>query len=85
MNRPTSASDALELSWDDMLRFGAVRQVSVMASSMTATVILLADWMASQAGATPGSLWPLYLVVIALAMVALVFQQGSELWRLAWA
>ena len=85
MNRPTSASDALELSWDDMLRFGAVRQVSVMASSMTATVILLADWMASQAGATPGSMWPLYLVVIALAMVALVFQQGSELWRRAWA
>ncbi len=85
MNRPTSASDALELSWDDMLRFESVRGLSVLASWGSATVILLADWMAAQAGAPQATFWPLYLAVGSLVMVALVFQQGRQLWRRAWA
>ncbi len=85
MNRPTSASDAVELSWDDMLRFESVRGLSVLASWGSATVILLTDWMATQTGAPQGTPWPLYLAVCAVAIVALVFQQGRQLWRRAWA
>jgi hypothetical protein len=85
MNRPTSASDAVELSWDDMLRFSAVRGLSVAASWGSVMIILFTDWMVVGARASQEPGWPLYVPVIALVMVALVFQQGRQLWRTAWA
>jgi hypothetical protein len=85
MNRPTSASDAVELSWDDMLRFSAVRGLSVAASWGSAMIILFTDWMVVEARASQEPGWPLYVPVIAVVMVALVFQQGRQLWRTAWA
>jgi hypothetical protein len=87
---PSSARDILELGWDDLLRFRALRRSSVVAAWAPALFALLAD--AQLAGVWAGSthragadeevalvaFWVLY------CGLALAFRRGDQRWRLLW-
>jgi hypothetical protein len=49
MSRPSSASDAIELGWDDLLRFRQVRAVTAVAAWATAIFVYLTDCAMSSA------------------------------------
>jgi len=86
MNRPSSASDEIELGWDDLLRFRRVRGLTIGAALLPAIVVFLADYQLAFKfdGSQPVPLWP-FLPMIAAAVIAFsVFRQGSQLWRQAW-
>src|SRR5262249_46267792 len=83
MSRPSSASDEIELGWDDLIRFMHVRSMTISAAWMPAVFIFLADWEASsQPGST--SFWPSYLILAVFITLCIVYRQGRTLWRRAW-
>jgi hypothetical protein len=58
MKRPSSASDAIELAWDDMLRFRQVREMTACVAWGPALLVYLADCIMSSAFFhTSGSRW----------------------------
>jgi hypothetical protein len=83
MNRPSNASDILELGWDDMFRFMNVRALTMSVPWMTAAFLLLTDTLIDS---PPVSFWPLYMIAIMTVVLYLylVFRQGRHLWRRAW-
>jgi hypothetical protein len=86
MHRPSSASNEIELGWDDLIRFSRVRAMTVSAAWLPAIIIFLADCYVASPAATTASqpLWPLYLPVAVLVVLYLVFRQGRMRWRQAW-
>jgi hypothetical protein len=88
MDRRSSASDKLELGWDDVLRFEQVRGFTMVFAWLPATYILFADQgiVSGQAIAAGGGFdfgW-MYLVAAIWFLTFLTFRQGRLLWRRAW-
>jgi hypothetical protein len=86
MNRPSRASDVIELGWDDVFRFQRVRGVAGVAAWGLALWFYLTDWeLAPAIGSNLRSiLIPPLLVLAALLAVCAVFREGRRLWRRAW-
>lgn len=94
MNRPSSASDEIELGWDDLLRFRQVRVLTVGAAWAPALIVYMIDCTMASAFfrnfTGPGTVgvqihwWPILLPLAPLGLVALLFRQGRGLWRRAW-
>jgi len=94
MSRPSSASDAIELGWDDLLRFRRVRAVTAGAAWAPAAYLYLIDCMMSSAfgqqTTAPGEVgyqlrwWPIIAPIAVALLLARVFRQGRHLWRRAW-
>jgi hypothetical protein len=94
MKRPSSASNAIELAWDDLLRFRQVRDMTACAAWGPALLVYLADCIMSSAffhtTPAPGMVradligWSLLVPVVILVVLAVVFRQGRHLWRQAW-
>jgi hypothetical protein len=94
MKRPSSASDAIELAWDDLLRFRQVREMTTCAAWGPALLVYLADSIMSSAffhttpapGMVPADFigWTLLVPVVILVVLAVVFRQERHLWRQAW-
>jgi hypothetical protein len=86
MNRPSSASDILELGWDDLLRFQHVRVLTAAAAWTPALLLLLLDAAMSSDLSNPLNLelWPIGFVALLAVVLYLVFRQGRHLWRQAW-
>lgn len=86
MNRPSSASDEGELGWDDLLRFRAVRDLTVGAAWLPPLVLLLIDdfmsWQLDQEHSL--QLWPYLVIIVAGLHLYRTFRQGRQLWRQAW-
>ncbi len=86
MSRPSSASDVLELGWDDLFRFKRVRGL-VVATAWAPTLLLLPiEGVLSSAfsGASGESFLPWEADAVLAVMVIVVFRQGRHLWRRAW-
>lgn len=86
MSRPSSASDEIELGWDDLLRFRNVRGLTIAAAWLPAILVFVADYQLAFLlnGSQTVELRP-FLPTIAAAVIAFrVFRQGRELWRQAW-
>lgn len=85
MGRPTSASDELELGWDDLFRFRQVRSLTAGATWGPPLLIFFFNELAAQPPNSPTlPLVPFYVVCIVALFVYLVFRQGRQLWRRAW-
>jgi hypothetical protein len=94
MSRPSSASDTIELGWDDLLRFRQVRAVTVYTAWAPAIFVYLTDCMMSSAfvqqTTAPGMVsyqvqgWPILVPIAVGLLLAWVFRQGRHLWRRAW-
>ncbi|MBO0823884.1 MAG: hypothetical protein J2P27_08505 [Actinobacteria bacterium] len=82
MSRPSRADDMIELGWDDVIRFYQVRGLTVAIAWLPAVCLVLID-----GAATPqvGAPWVLLPVIAAFVVVMVVFRQGRQLWRRAWA
>jgi hypothetical protein len=81
---PSTASDVMELRWDDVFRFRRVRSLAIGAAWLPPFVIFLLDWFIDQqlTHAPGGSVLPMYVPLVALVVVYLIFKQGRQLWRL---
>jgi hypothetical protein len=86
MNRPSSASDEIELGWDDLFRFQNARAVIINVAWVPTFVLLFLDFVASSqlSKSTTNEVWPIYAVIAAAVLLWLTFRQGRRLWRLAW-
>jgi hypothetical protein len=86
MNRPSSASDILELGWDDLLRFQRVRVLTAAVAWLPALVLLPLDAIMSSDHSNSLSLdlWPIGFVALLAVVLYQVFRQGRHLWRRAW-
>jgi hypothetical protein len=86
MNRPSSASDELELGWDDLLRFRAVRDLTIGAAWLPPLMLLLVDdFMSWQLDKDHGfQLWPFPVIIVAALLLYRTLRQGRQLWRKAW-
>jgi hypothetical protein len=94
MNRPSSASDAIELGWDDLLRFREVRAITLSVAWAPAILVYLIDCMMSSAFVhktmAPGLVsyqvqWlPLVVPIVVGLLLFRVFRQGRQRWRRAW-
>ena len=86
MSRPSSASDEVELGWDDLLRFRAVRELTQGSAWLPPLMLALVDsFMARQLDREPGfQFWPYVVVGVAFLLVYRTFRQGRQLWRRAW-
>lgn len=94
MNRPSRASDAIELGWDDLLRFRQVRGVTAGTAWGPAAFMYLIDCMMSSAffqkTTAPGEVsyqirwWPIIVPIVVGVLLFQVFRQGRHLWRRAW-
>jgi hypothetical protein len=94
MNRPSSASDATELGWDDLLRFRRVRAITAGTAWGSAAFVFLLVWAMTSAFApkmtAPGEasgelqLWPIYVLIVVGSLVYGMFRQGRHQWRRAW-
>jgi hypothetical protein len=86
MNRPSSASDILELGWDDLLRFQRVRVLTATVAWAPVLVLLLVDAFMSSDLSNSLSIefWPFEFVAVLAVVLYLVFRQGRHLWRQAW-
>jgi len=84
MRRPSMASDATELDWDDVLRFRRVRSLAVNAAWLPPFVIFLLDFYVDQSLThfQHFAMLPIYIPVAAVVGVYLIFRQGRQLWRL---
>jgi hypothetical protein len=83
LRHPSTASDELELGWDDVLRFRRVRGLAIGAAWLPPFFVFLLDFVAHQhpthlQGAT---LWPVYVPIAVGGGVYMVFRQGRHLWR----
>jgi hypothetical protein len=85
MNRPSSASDILELGWDDLLKFHLVRGLVAVAAWMPVLVLAPIEAILRDAlGHANGfSLVPEELDLVLVAALFLVFRQGRHRWRRA--
>lgn len=81
MRRPAQASDDLELVWDDVVRHGQVRAVT-LAAVWLPTVFAVTIWCALVFPA--GNLLPLYGLAAAGYLLFRFFKRGDQLWRRAW-
>jgi len=83
MGRPSMASDATELDWDDVLRFRRVRSLAVNAAWLPPLVIFLLDFNVdlSLNHFQHFTMLPIYIPVAAVVGVYLIFRQGRQLWR----
>ena len=94
MNRPSSASDEVELGWNDLLRFRQVRGFTVTVAWTPALMVFLLDCMMASAFTrkftAPGEVgyqlvwWPILVPIVTLVLLGLVFRQGRGMWRRAW-
>lgn len=85
MNRPSSASDALELAWDDMLRFQCVRGALAAMAWAPASIFMCFDWIMAESLSSDYSTFPpLYVPFVFGLLLWLVFRQGRHRWREAW-
>jgi hypothetical protein len=99
MNRPSSASDEIELGWEDVLRFRQVRSITAAVAWAPTIFLYLIDWLMSSAfgrettahcaaGVCEVSyqvqLWPIFAPLVAGLLLSRVFRQGRQLWRRAW-
>jgi hypothetical protein len=86
MKFPARASNAIELGWNDVLRFRRVRALTIGAAWLPAIVLFLVDdLMASEMGNDQVfSTLPSSAVVVVLVIVALIFRQGRQRWRQTW-
>jgi hypothetical protein len=86
MNRPSSASDEIELGWDDLFRFQHVRGLIAGAAWAPPIILLVLDYGTSieLSKSTTIDFWPVYAVVGIAVLLWLVFRQGRRLWRRAW-
>jgi hypothetical protein len=84
MRRPSMASDATELDWDDVLRFRRVRSLAVSAAWLPPFVIFILDFYVDQSLThfQHLAMIPIYISVAAVVGVYLIFRQGRQLWRL---
>lgn len=71
MNQPTRASDPTELGWDDVFRFQRVRLVTAGAAWLSAYSVC--------------AMIPILAAAVVAPALLLVFRQGRQLWRSAWA
>jgi hypothetical protein len=81
LRRPAHASDDLELAWDDMLRHGQLRAVTLIAVWVP-TALAVMIWCAFIFPA--GNLLPLYGLAAAGYLLFRFFKRGDQLWRRAW-
>lgn len=99
MNRPSGASDEIELGWDDVLRFKQVRSIAAGGAWAPTTVVYVIDWMMTSASGHETTAhcaagvcevscqvqwWPFVVPVVAGLLLIGVFRQGRQLWRRAW-
>jgi len=86
MNRPSSASDEIELGWDDLFRFQHARAIIINAAWLPTIILLFLDsWVSSQLSKPPTiELWPIFATTAVALLLVLVFRQGRRLWRRAW-
>ncbi|MBO0837426.1 MAG: hypothetical protein J2P28_18225 [Actinobacteria bacterium] len=82
MSRPSGAGDAIELGWDDVIRFSQVRGLTMAIAWLPAVCLVLIDGAAAPQF---GAAWVLLPVTAAFVVVMVVFRQGRQLWRRAWA
>jgi len=86
MARPSNASGEVELGWHDLLRFRAVRDLTVGVAFLPPLMLLLVDdfmsWQLSKR--TSLQLWPFLVIIVAWLPLHRTFRQGRQLWRLAW-
>lgn len=88
MSRPASAQ---EPGWDDLIRFGRVRGLTLGMAMVPAAVLFLAGCAAQGPGTTSADVttvsvnfWPEIPLLAALVVVCLVFREDRQLWRRAW-
>jgi hypothetical protein len=94
MNRPSSASDEIELGWDDLLRFRQVRGLTAAAAWGPTVMVYVIDCVMASAFTRnftgPNMMgvqiqwWPILLPIATLVLLSLLFRQGRGLWRRAW-
>jgi hypothetical protein len=85
MGRPSSATDEIELGWDDLFRFQHVRDLTMGAAWLPSLLIFLLDEEVIQSrNPQSGSFWPEYVAGATFVLVYLLFRQGRQLWRRAW-
>jgi hypothetical protein len=89
MDRRSSASDKIELGWDDVLRFERVRTFTLCCVWLPATWIFFADMgvvteQALATGAMSFDLNWIFLVAGTWCITMLTFRQGRRQWRCAW-
>jgi hypothetical protein len=84
VSRRSSANDALELAWDDLLRVHLAREITVGAAWIPWSYIAAIDLLLHNR-AHPNLLLGVLPLAIGLAVIAAGFRQGRNLWRNAWA
>jgi len=84
MDQPSTASDPVELEWDDLFRFRRVRSLAIGAAWIPPMAGWVLDSLMNQqlSHFTPSPLWVYGPLIISIT-VALVFRQGRLLWRTA--
>lgn len=80
----STASDEMELGWDDVFRFRRVRSLAIGAAWLPSMFVFVLDSMVHEqlTHFQGGTLWPVYLPIAAAIGVYLIFRQGRQLWRL---
>ena len=73
-----------ELGWDDLLRFRALRGLTITMTWGVAALVYMLDYLMSSAFDGRYYLWPILAPVGVGIVVWLVFRQGRQLWRRAW-
>jgi hypothetical protein len=84
MDHPSTASDPIELEWDDLFRFRRVRSLALGAAWIPPTAGWVLNYLMIQQlnPHTQSPLWVFGPLAVGIG-VALVFRQGSLLWRMA--
>jgi hypothetical protein len=84
MRRPSMASDATELGWDDVLRFRRVRSLAISAAWLPPFVIFCLDFYFDQSTThfSHVNMLPIYVPIASVVGVVLIFREGRQLWRL---
>ena len=80
MNRRSSASDIIELGWDDVIRYSDARNLTAGLAWGPGGIMFMMDLEI----ATPGNLIGFYVVAGVGVLLASVFRQGRHLWRESW-
>jgi hypothetical protein len=94
MNRPSRASDEIELGWDDLLRFRQVRVLTAGAAWGPTFLVYVLDLIMATTviqnvnGHTEGEAqvqwWPILLPIVTLLLLRRLFRRGRYRWRRAW-
>lgn len=88
LDRPSAASNAIELSWDDNLRFLRIRKSAVGAALLPPLLIVYLDFYLDfylgqvMTRFQHGSMLLPAIIIIAGVGVTMIFRQGRQLWSL---